>query len=326
MRTSGFIEALKWYSIGERAGYPGAWPVHHFVFHRHRDTFLESDLATAGYRIVLCASSNEKLIEHQRRINEQAPWLSTQRYVSKAQHLRERLLEIGIDFRCRYYESASPYGVGALDKRSTLQDLESALVAAGLQGYDAETIFEQEFEEYKMDPMDGLQTDVLLYTNSKFISGLSANRRRWWSLVGYTVRKIPATNFEGEDILRPVGHSQIVILFDEPDLREFDQYRLVKPEHVEELRSNPMVHTLFESDRNWYEERPADLRFGTGAQKGYGTRQDSPKVVVVTTNPVLADEATKCIAQRTNVRKYTERREVNLTTLGVFGMLDRPRF
>jgi hypothetical protein len=316
------------------------WPVHHFVFHRHKDTELEHDLVALGFRVVFCAESNKKLIAHEHRIRDHAPWLSVQRYISKAHHLHERLLEIGIDFQCSYYESASPYAPGALDKRSTLQNLESALVAAGLQGSDAELIFEQEFEDYKMEPMNGLQTDVLLFTNSKFLSGLSAKRRAWWSLLGYRVRQIPGTNFKGEDILRPVGHGKIAVIFDEPPIREFDTSRSVKPEHVAELQSSGN-HKLVELDDGWHEVRPLDMEFGwwhseplkrpggVGAQRGYGTRSDAPKIIVSTSNPVIAAEAFTCIHRRINVERITERREIDWTALAVFGDVEsrmKPQF
>ena len=118
------------------------------------------------------------------------------------------------------------------------------------------------------------------------------------------------------------------MIFDEPPLREFDQTRRVKPENVAELQSSGN-HKLVELEDGWHEVRPLDMEFGTGAQRGYGTRSDAPKIIVSTSNPLVAAEAFTCIQRRINVERVTQRREIDWTALAVLGDLEgrmKPEF
>lgn len=296
------------------------WPIHHFVYLRQRKTELEHRLAYNGFRLVFCAESNAKLIKAQERIQRNTPWLSTQRYISKAQNLHTRLLEINIDFQVSYYQSASPYGIGGLDEPSTLRNLRAALDAEGLQRVDHEVLFEQEFTEFKSDPMFGMDTDVLMFTNAKFLSMFSAKRRAWWNLLGYKIGEKPGENIKGEPVMKPVGFGKIAVIFNEPPIREFDTERLVHPENVAELQASPSNHHIVEIDGQHFETRPVDMEFGRGAQRGYPGRSDAPKIIVSTTNPVIADEAQQCIQRRAYCVTFSKSPTIDTTLLHLFGI------
>jgi hypothetical protein len=345
--TSSLIDFLKAHSQPSRPEhYRDSWPIRRILYHRHRDTDLEHALAHAGYRIVFCAATNEKLAKHQERIETLFPWITTARFISKAQHLRQRLLEIGVDFHCEFYESASPYGFGGLNKSLTLQNLELALVAKGFRGYCAETLFEQEYEQHESASIDGASVDVLMFTNARFLAMLNSYRRTWWSLLGYKIGTSGMTDRPNPRYQEPsyadeappegyappkeppyipkvVGHKKILVLFDDPPAREFDERRLIQPQHVQTLLTSPK-HVVTRIGEDYFEERPEALHFCRGLERGYCGYHDSsstaPKLLISSANYSVIQAAETWFRNRTSYVRLAEKTRRDWNTLALLGL------
>ena len=134
------------------------WPLHSFILRERSKSDLLLGFRRLGFKIILCCPTNNKVKAALASID---PWLTSQRYISKAQNLVERLQGIGIDnFVLSYYEAASPYALGALDEVSTLQTLKARLAAKGFEGYEYEELFRQEFHDFDAPTLDGKRPAV----------------------------------------------------------------------------------------------------------------------------------------------------------------------
>lgn len=319
-----------------------SWPLLNVVV-RHpplSEHSLIADLVAAGFKVIYCAASNRSLRNVELDVKSRHPNLRIQRRISKGQHLVEQLELIGInDFSLTYYRPASPYALGALDKVSTLQDLRSALDAAGFPESDHVTLFQQEYEDYDQrdnDELRGWDFDVFLFTSVAFNAQLTSRRRAWWELLGIPSglhRMDNPRDPSGPQIDVPIGCQKIVVIYDDPPLRDFDEERIVDPANVDSVatatkrlklkriptrptswyeqtkqaRYNRLVqslpprfvHRVVRRDDALYEKRPAEQYIGTGLSRGYSKYSSAqPKILLLTENELVAEAAYVALSRR----------------------------
>lgn len=339
-------------------GWGPMWPVNSLVVeHRRNDLSLVSALGRSGFKLICCTPTNEEAIRVQHQFQRKHPTLKTFRYISKGQNLTEQVDSLGVQgFKVAYYAASCPYALGAINKAGTLQTLESALVAAGVNSVSAEELFQEHFENYICDLPDANHTEVWFFTNAAFQARLTSFRTTWWEALGLVRDRQPLGPYDPNterNRLLALGLRQIAVLFIEPPAREFDDFRFIREEDVDELKSalksypkarlaqhQPQwwfnkgyteewgygpedrellaenerlryatnqyrhLHAIGMQDGRHVEYRPVQQVFGKGIGRGFTSRSEQPKLIVLTSKPDVSRQAVETLSTRQMVKTF----------------------
>lgn len=308
-----FEELLEW-SVGKKPAHPwrGAWPQNTFVLERGPSISIHpliQDLIALNFKVVYCCDTNKQLDDATQHFRG----LRMQRFVSKGQHLQQRLDSIGVEgFRVAYYSSKSPYASTNPDKRTTLRNLRSALNAAGHQELDHELLFYQEYEEYKSEPLRGYDTQLFLFTNAAFVPRLHSSRIKWWERMDLIAPGYREIEVRGKDVIRLTPLPRIAVIFDEPNEDHFDTQRMVHEDDVAALKKGR--HDIIERNGFYYEKRPEYMTFCNGIDRGFQNLHPElrAKLIVSTGKTKLATLAYNTLVKARNV-EWLRHAKSNLT-------------
>jgi hypothetical protein len=268
--------------------------------------------------------------------------------VSKGQNLVDQVNSLGVEgFKVAFYASNCPYSLGNIDETTTLQTLESALAAEGVNSVTARELFQEHFEDYSCDLPDSEHTDIWLFTNTAFNARLTSFRSPWWETLGLVRDRKPLGPYDSnteQNRMVPLGLRKIAVVYLDPTRREFDDFRPVRDEDVESLKSarkkypktrlaqhepqwwfnkgytedwgytNEDRELLAESERLRFatnqhrhlhligirdgqhvEYRPVQQIFGKGVGRGFYSKSEQPKLIVLTSKPAIAKVATETL-------------------------------
>lgn len=315
------------------------WPIDAFIVVRpegYGKSSIVRRLIQLGHKIVFCSKSNKQLIDHEVGIRQRWPELRIDRYMSKAQHLREHLATIGIDdFELVTAEPLSPYSLPQVLKTESIEELAKRCA-------NAEDIYREHYEEYKSPRLDGLNLDLMLLTLSAFQALAMSWRDPWWVQLGLATGT-RTVEWNGKDIEKPVGYKKVVVIIDDPDLTDFDWLRALddeehaddlfrrrrklrepkslwatldywiqlghSPRYAKELAAihdaSAVMHNVKTFGTHFFEQRPRKQTVGFGFTKGYPNTGERPKLLILTTEEITADYARKTMRHIRLKQLYT---------------------
>jgi len=314
-------------------GWAQKWPIDAFILVRpegYGKSSLVRRLVELGHKVVFCSKSNKQLIEQENGFRQRWPDLRIDRYISKAQHFKTELAELGInDFELVQTEPLNPYGTPQVIVQATIDALAERFQEAGLD-VDAADFFAEHHEGYSAPMLDGLNLDVMMLTISAFQALSLSWKNPWWVPLGLTtgVKIIEKGN---ETIEKPIGFSKVVAVIDDPDYTDFDWLRSIDDEDDAEYlfhkrsklgklksewatveywieqgmsaayakglaayhASGAIMHNIKTFRNHHFEQRPRRMTLGFAFTKGHSNQGNRPKLLVLTTEYITAAYAQK---------------------------------
>ena len=257
--------------------------------------------------------------------------LRMHRRVSKGRNLQEVVHDtLGFWFEPTFHEPRSPYAAGVIDEPTTRQNLRAALDANGYQSIDHHALFDRLYVTYRPERIIGKNVDIILLTLTMYQGLCTARHMPWWNKLGLLsgrkrvyqedtdgefrrVGEVPSeqevpkkTEWNGKQKTAEIGLSNIVVVIDDPSMKDFDFRRIVDDEKAVDLHHTysqvsererqkrfvkhwldlgypPLVaeqvaaecereqaaHDIERSKDHYFEARPMPQHIGYGLQRGY---------------------------------------------------------